>query len=161
MKEDIDLEKFHESLQNESDRGVVLISAELINNRLTELFNKYLILNSNLRKEILENSVGPLHILSNKIKMAYCLGLIDKKNYNNLECIRKIRNKFAHRIFDASFDDTEIMQWCRSVDIKRLHGYDSSNYRSLFYDAAYYLSGYLDGRISSTEQQKYKKDNDR
>ena len=42
MKEDIDLSQFRESLENESDRGVVLISAELVNNYLTNLFEKYL-----------------------------------------------------------------------------------------------------------------------
>jgi vacuolar-type H+-ATPase subunit F/Vma7 len=46
MKEDI--EKFFEKLKNESDRGVVLISEELINNYLTSLFEKYLILNKDL-----------------------------------------------------------------------------------------------------------------
>lgn len=81
MKEDIDLNKFSEMLKNESDRGVVLISAELINNYLTSLFEKYLILNKDLRKDILEYSLAPLHTFSNKIKMAYSLGLIDKEKY--------------------------------------------------------------------------------
>src|SRR3972149_10029666 len=109
-KEDKDLNRFYNNLKNESDRGVVLISAELIHNCLTDLFEKYLILNSDLRKAILENSLAPLHTFSNKIKMAYSLGLIDKEHYDNLEYIRKIRNKFAHRIFDASFDDAEIIE---------------------------------------------------
>ncbi len=156
MKEDVDLNKFSESLKNESDRGVVLISAELIHNCLTNLFEKYLILNSNLRKTILDNSLAPLHTFSNKIKMAYSLGLVDKEQYNNLEYIRKIRNKFAHRIFDASFDDAEIIQWCKKLNITRIPGYDPTNYRHLFYDAAFYLAGYLHGRISSIEKQKYK-----
>jgi len=156
MKEDINLEKFGELLKNESDRGVVLISAELIHNYLTKLFQKRLILNSKLRKDIIDNSMAPLHTFSSKIKMAYSLCLIDKEHYENLECIRQIRNKFAHRIFDASFDDDEIIKWCKKINIVRIPSYDQSNYRHLFYDAAYYLAGYLAGRIMSIEKQKYK-----
>jgi len=155
MKEDIDLNKFSEMLKNESDRGVVLISAELINNYLTSLFEKYLILNKDLRKDILEYSLAPLHTFSNKIKMAYSLGLIDKEKYKDLDYIRKIRNKFAHRIFDASFEDIEIIKWCKEIKISRISGDDPNNYRYLFYSAAYFLAGYLHGIASSIEIQKH------
>jgi len=157
MKEDINLNKFIENLKNESDRGVVLISAELINNCLTSLFEKYLILNKDLREGILENSLAPLHTFSNKIKMAYSLGLIDKEQYKNLEYVRKIRNKFAHRIFDASFEDDKIIVWCKKIKIPRISGNDPSNYRYLFYDIAYFFAGYLHSRVLSIEKQKYMK----
>jgi DNA-binding MltR family transcriptional regulator len=156
MKEDIDLGKFFESLKNESDRGVVLISAELINNYLTDLFDKYLILNNELRKDIFENALAPLHTFSTKIKMAYSLGLIDEEHYTTLDYLRKIRNKFAHRIFDASFEDNEIIEWCKKIKIIRIPSYDPTNYRHLFYDGAYYLAGYLRGRITSIEKQRHK-----
>ena len=78
MKEVIDLKEFRNSLENESDRGVVLISAELIHNSLKELFEKHLILN--------------------------------------------------------------------------IPGYDQTDYRHLFYDAAYYLVGYLQGRKESIKK---------
>lgn len=155
MKENIDLKKFWVNIENESDRGVVLISSELIHNYLTNLFEKYLILNSKLKDTLLNNPLAPLNTFSNKIKMAYSLGLIDKNQFNNLECIRKIRNKFAHRIFDASFDDPEIIGWCNELNITRIPGFDPSNYRHLFYDAAYFLAGYLQSRTSSIVKQKY------
>ena len=153
MKEYMDFNKFDEMLKNESDRGVVLISAELINNCLTSLFEKYLILNKDLRKDILEYSLAPLHTFSNKIKMAYSLGLIDKEKYKSLDYIRKIRNKFAHRIFDASFEDTEIIKWCKEIKTSGISGDDPNNYRYLFYRAAYFLSGYLHGITSSIENK--------
>lgn len=155
MKEEIFLNKFFENLKNESDRGVVLITATLLENFLIKLFEKYLILNKKLRTDILENSLAPLNTFSNKIKMAYSLGLIDKEHYDNLEYIRKIRNKFAHRIFDASFEDTEIIEWCKKIKITRIPIYDLNNYRHLFYDGAYYLAGYLHSRALSIEKQKY------
>ena len=154
MKEDINLNKFIENLKNESDRGVVLISFELIHNYLTSLFEKYLILNNDLRKGILEYSLAPLNTFSNKIKMAYSLGLIDKEQYRNLEYVRKIRNKFAHGISDASFEDDKIVEWCNKIKIPRISGDDPSNYRYLFYDVAYFFAGYLHSRALSIEKQK-------
>ncbi len=153
MKEDIDLHKFWRTLKDESNRGVVLISTELIHSYLTKLFENRLILNSKLKKDIIENSMAPLYTFSSKIKMAYSLGLIDKTNYENLECVRQIRNKFAHRIFDASFKDEEIIKWCKKIKIDRIPGYDPSNYRHLFYDLAYYLAGYLQGLVTTLEKK--------
>jgi DNA-binding MltR family transcriptional regulator len=78
----------------------VLISEELINNYLTSLFEKYLILNKDLWKDILENPLAPLNTFSNKIKMAYSLGLIDEEQYKNLEYYTPLTFfcSFSHKI---------------------------------------------------------------
>lgn len=154
MKEEINLNKFQKNLENESDRGVALISAEIINNCLTSIFEKYLILNKKLRGDILENPMAPLYSLSNKIKMAYSLGLISKRIYKNLEYIRIIRNKFAHRIYVASFEDAEIIEWCKKIKIKRISVDEPSKYRYLLYDATYYLVGYLQGTTASIKKRE-------
>jgi hypothetical protein len=78
-------------------------------------------------------------------------------HYKNLEYVRKIRNKFAHRIFDASFEDAQIIEWCKKIKIPRIPGDDPNNYRHLFYDVAYFLAGYLHSRALSIEKQKYMK----
>src|SRR3546814_2970630 len=53
----------------------------------------------------------PLGNFSSKIKMCYCLGLIDKMIKEDLNLIRKIRNEFAHDLY-ASFDSDKIKNWC-------------------------------------------------
>lgn len=53
----------------------------------------------------------PLGNFSNKIKMCYCLGLIDKIIKDDLNLIRKIRNEFAHDLY-ASFESDKIKNWC-------------------------------------------------
>jgi hypothetical protein len=53
----------------------------------------------------------PLGNFSNKIKMCYCLGLIDKVIKEDLNLIRKIRNEFAHDLY-ASFESDKIKSWC-------------------------------------------------
>lgn len=156
MKEEIDLRKFFETLKNESDRGLVLLTSSILEIYLIKLFEKYLILDKKLRKAILEDSLAPLSTFSNKIKMAYSLGLIDKKSYKNLEYIRQIRNKFAHNLYEATFEDRQIIDWCNNIVFQRIPGYDPANYRHLFYDAAFFLSGYLTGRMITIEKQNYK-----
>lgn len=56
----------------------------------------------------------PLGTYGNKIKMAYCLGLIDKLVKDDLVLIGKIRNKFAHDLY-ASFEKDEIKQCCEQL----------------------------------------------
>lgn len=53
----------------------------------------------------------PIGNFSNKIKMCYCLGLIDKVIKDDLNLIRKIRNEFAHDLY-ASFESEKIKNWC-------------------------------------------------
>ncbi len=57
---------------------------------------------------VFNNSLGNF---SNKISLAYCLGLIDKLIKRDLDLIRKIRNKFAHDLF-TSFHDPKIKSLC-------------------------------------------------
>ena len=56
----------------------------------------------------------PLGNFSNKIHMAFCLGLIEKTVKEDLNLVRKIRNKFAHDLF-VNFNDDQIESWCRGL----------------------------------------------
>jgi len=153
MNNNIDLNKFFDSLKNESDRGVVLLTASLLDKMLYKLFEVYLTLNEDLKESILDNSLAPLNTFSNKIKMAHSLGLIDKKNYSNFEYIRKIRNKFSHDLYDISFENKQIVDWCKNIDFPRISGSSTNNYRYLFYDASFFLSGLIQGIISEKKNK--------
>jgi DNA-binding MltR family transcriptional regulator len=144
---DINLKNFEEKIEKESDRGVVLISAEFIDIFLTNLFKECLNLDKDIKKVILEGPTAILNSFSNKIKIAYSIGLIDKNIYENLECVRKIRNMFAHRIFDASFEDPEIIKICKKIRVPNIIYEESMNYRVLFYKTAYFLAGCLFGLV--------------
>jgi DNA-binding MltR family transcriptional regulator len=152
------MNKFFDSLKSESDRGLVLISASFIDLCLKKLFEKYLILDDRLKKAILEDSLAPLSTFSNKIKMAFSLGLIDEQIYKNLDYIRKIRNKFAHSLFEVNFKDQQIIDWCNNIDFPRIPGFDSENYRHLFYDATFFHAGYLHSTITKIKKQTYNPD---
>jgi DNA-binding MltR family transcriptional regulator len=56
----------------------------------------------------------PLGNFSNKINIAFCLGLINKLVKKDLDLVRKIRNKFAHDLF-TSFEDSQIKSWSKEL----------------------------------------------
>ena len=51
---------------------------------------------------------------SNKISLSYSLGLIDKIINDDLNLVRKIRNKFAHDLY-ANFKNDQIKSWSREL----------------------------------------------
>ena len=102
---------FYDEFNNESPRGVVIISAVFIDKQLQNLLENHLKQDKSVIRNLFNNNInGPLSSLSAKIKTSYVLGLIPKEIYNDLEIIRQIRNKFAHEIFGMSFQNEEIVK---------------------------------------------------
>ena len=102
-------EEIFEQLGEESDLGVVLISASLLDSLLQILIKAFLIDDPCKVDTLFDgNHGGPLQSLAAKAKIAYCLGLIDETQYANLETIKNIRNHFAHGLLKLSFGEQEI-----------------------------------------------------
>ena len=71
--------------------------------------------------ELFDIQGGPLSSLSNKAKLAYAFGLIDKTTCEDLKRAHKIRNKFAHGLeidFTNSEVVDEVQKWYRKKDKK-------------------------------------------
>nr|WP_318716672.1 MltR family transcriptional regulator [uncultured Treponema sp.] len=103
-------DKLTELLQDESDRGILLIGVSIFDDMLHKLLFEYMNINKNRKKEIekLFEWPGPLSNYASKVKLAYCLGLIPKEMYMDLESIRDIRNKFAHQLVKMNFGEEKI-----------------------------------------------------
>ncbi|SRR6266568_3431727 len=82
-------------LNNESDLACVLIATSYLNNALACLLKRYFI-ESNLVSKLLDSPRGAISTFATRADLAYCLGLIPKGLYQNLETVGKIRNVFAH-----------------------------------------------------------------
>jgi DNA-binding MltR family transcriptional regulator len=95
---------FRRSLSLESDRGCALMSAAFLEIELENELKYLLVKSRKIIDKIFEFN-GPLGNFSSKISMAFALGLIDRNTLNELDLIRKIRNKFAHEHQSISFDD--------------------------------------------------------
>ena len=102
-----------EELFSESDRGCILIGASALDDVLSSLLQKHLGRNNHVIKNAMEPlfaGMGPLSSFSARIKIAYCLGLIKQWEFEDLERIRKIRNKAAHEYTAKTFTNNEIIQ---------------------------------------------------
>ena len=115
-----DWKGFYEELQNETPRAAVIIAASFMDGWLRQLIANFMIEDRKVIDELLGTEVNtdrPLSSFFSRIKTAYCLGLISKDEHNDLDAIRKIRNRFAHGAHGLSFDDDEIVSWCNSLEI--------------------------------------------
>lgn len=101
-----DMGAFLHSLNNESDRGVVLVCTSYIEDRLGILISKFLV-NGSDSKALIDDFNGPFGTFSSRISGAHALGLISNEEMRRLTIIRKIRNDFAHEL-RASFETQKI-----------------------------------------------------
>jgi len=101
-------------LENQTDRGAAIIGAALVEERLTEAIESRLLPNT-IKKDKLLNETGPLGTFSAKIDMAYGLGFFGENSHKDLHIIRKIRNKFAHRIEPLTFTIQSISDQCNAL----------------------------------------------
>jgi len=118
-----DWKGFYEEIQNESPRAAVIIASAFLDAQLRNLLSKYFVDDPKIANELLgseNNPDGPLSSFSSRIKAAYCLGLIGKGMYHDLHIIRRIRNKFAHKMHGYTFDEPEIVSWCKSLKLAKM-----------------------------------------
>ena len=83
-------------LTNESERGAILVGASKVETYLENLILKILPSKQKSYTSRLLNYPGPLSSFSGKIELLYAFGVIDKKLYDSLTILRKIRNDAAH-----------------------------------------------------------------
>ena len=98
-----DFRAFVEEFKNESDRAIVVITAARLDYLLYCILQKYLVPNTSKTDDFFENQ-GPGATFSNKIMLAYRLGLIGKDMVSSLNLVRQVRNDFAHETSGCSLD---------------------------------------------------------
>jgi hypothetical protein len=91
---------FLTSLSRETDRGLVLVVGTVLEERLALLLREILVQSEESDSLIKRNLRG----LEARAKAAYCVGGISKRELEMIECIRNIRNDFAHRFVTEKFD---------------------------------------------------------
>ena len=92
-------------LLEESDRGAVIVASAVLEEDLQELILNTLTTNKiseKLQKELLEG-YGPLSGFHSKSIICYGFGLISKDIFEDLNKIRRLRNRFAHSSAEADF----------------------------------------------------------
>lgn len=105
---------YRQILTKESDRGCALFAAAYLDTRLSDLLYVYLVENKQIEGDLFAGT-APLSTFSSRIKMAYYLGLISEASRRELDIIRRIRNDFAHKVADLSFDEPPMSDRCKSL----------------------------------------------
>lgn len=106
-----DFAAFLAEFQDETDRGAALVGAALIDQKLADTLQAFMV-KSKLVDELINGGDAPLGSLSARTKAAFALGLIDSHELHECDIIRKIRNEFAHRAHGTSFADAKIGRFC-------------------------------------------------
>ena len=108
------LSEFHKLFNEEKkdERAIAIIGGTFIEMALEHIIKAFFPDDKEVDKLFEFNQ--PFGNFSNKINIAYCLGLIDKLVKRDLDLIRKIRNKFAHDLY-TSFEDPQIKSYCTEL----------------------------------------------
>ena len=83
-------------LTNESERGALLIGGSKVEEYLENFIVKLLPSQQKEYTGRLLNYPGPLSSFAGKIELTYAFRVIDKRLYNSLSTLRKLRNEAAH-----------------------------------------------------------------
>jgi hypothetical protein len=102
-------------LRRESDRGVILVAGAILDTILADRLDRLLCHGDNkARDRLLARSS-----FSVKLDLAFCLGLIPRPVFHDVQLLNKLRNKCAHEW--EHFDVTEkvITEYIQPMNMKR------------------------------------------
>lgn len=98
-----------------NDRGAALLATVALEAALGLLLTTYLVKLTSNEDDDLFRYPAPLSPFSNKIRIAYAMGLIDSEVRNDLERLREIRNAFAHTMHPILFTTPAIQAACAGL----------------------------------------------
>lgn len=132
-KDDVfsDLNLLNKNLGNLDERGLVLSLAAFSEDSLGKMLSRFL-LDNKVSRELIEGFNAPLGTFSSRIKACFSLGLIDERQYKDLEILRKVRNKFSHSWESISLNDDVISAQISNLNFSRIDfNYPKNNYERI------------------------------
>ncbi|QHC46176.1 hypothetical protein EFZ62_14830 [Serratia marcescens] len=106
-------------LMDESDRGAVIVGADMISNELTDLL-LFIFKRNGVSKKIINEIFslnGPLANLSSKISICYSFGVIDRGLYDDLNKVRRFRNNLSHSSGVFDFTSNDVTELLMEIDV--------------------------------------------
>jgi hypothetical protein len=95
---------FGDALNNETDRGAVILLASAIEDVLENRLKREMVKLSADEADRLFGTEAPLGSLSAKTKLAYALGIIDRDAVRMIDLLRDMRNACGHSRQELSFE---------------------------------------------------------
>jgi DNA-binding MltR family transcriptional regulator len=113
---EIELKAIYDEIDVQTDRGAAIISGAILEEQLTEALKRRLILTASLSEKIFNyEQNGALSAFAQKIDVSFAVGMIKPDVRDDLHNIRRIRNRFAHRIEPIDFRDRKIVGFCSAL----------------------------------------------
>jgi DNA-binding MltR family transcriptional regulator len=113
-------EVIHE-IEDGPDRVAAIVTASLIEAGISEIISRRLKRgDSEYEKEQRNHLLGhnaPLGAIASKTRLAFLLGMLTKDAYQDLLCIYKIRNQFAHDPASKTFDSDSVKTKCENLKL--------------------------------------------
>lgn len=106
-----DLALFVEELNRESDRGLALVGAALIDDKLGDTLKSFFREGAPTER-LIDDPNAPLGTFSSRSNLCFALGLIDEFEHAEITILRKIRNEFAHSKHGLTFSSAKIQGLC-------------------------------------------------
>lgn len=113
------LNRLSRTLGDHDERGLVLSLSAFAEEALGRLIEAFM-LRVPASKELLTGFNAPLGTFSSRIKASYALGLIDEKQFKDLEYLRKIRNEFAHAWEHVSLEQDKLNSLAKNMSFSNL-----------------------------------------
>lgn len=141
--------------EDANDRAFVIVGAAFLDMLLEHILVNFLVDDPKEVADMLRHD-QPLGTYGNRIRAAYCFGLLNKTIRDDLRLVGKVRNRFAHDLY-ASFQDQQIRSWCtalkwhRTAYVEPPHGVAE---RDLFHVGVNQLVCHLSGVVSIARGEK-------
>ena len=147
------LQRMADAVKGESERGIVLINATILDDVLKQSIESHLVGHKDV-KRLTEGFNAPIGILHSRILLSFAIGLISEDEYKQLELIRKIRNEFAHNV-EASFQSQRVVSHCHLLSQSPLFAnIQNSPAKDVFVMSAAFLILIIQSRLPEVSRQR-------
>ncbi|MCY2952357.1 MAG: MltR family transcriptional regulator [Planctomycetota bacterium] len=137
-----DVARLVEDFEKETDRGVALLGAAFLDDVLDVMLRAHFIEDGDVVNKLISPG-RPLESFGARTHLAYCLGLLGKDIYHDMNMIREIRNDFAHRQ-PTTFEQAEIGGKCQGLQaIKVMMPDDGCSCRERFIVSVVLIANHL------------------
>lgn len=114
------VDAFIDSMAGESDRGLIIIAASLVEDALVQTIEDRLAPLNRKERDALFDFNGPMGTFSSRIKVAQALSIISRETRKHIEMIREMRNACAHSPNRLTFADEAIRQAVFSMFVHQI-----------------------------------------
>jgi hypothetical protein len=142
---------FLEELKSQTDRGTAVIAAAVLDDLLEILLTARFVELSGERSDGLFKKIGaPLSSFSSKIEICFAVGVISNEARLAMHLIREVRNEFAHRIEQITFDHPDVATKIETRILRSIKKLGKSN-REMFIDSFSAVALIIYSTLSATD----------